>query len=51
MTPSIEYQKFTREAKAQLVSVFKYDREHDIPTCQRRGAELSSKVITKFEPY
>lgn len=29
MTPSNEYQKFTREAKAQLVSVFKYDREHD----------------------
>lgn len=23
----------------------------DIPSCQRRGAELSSKVITKFEPY
>jgi fructoselysine 6-kinase len=22
-----------------------------IPECQRRGAELSSKVITKFEPY
>lgn len=23
----------------------------DIPHCQRRGAELSSKIITKFEPY
>ncbi len=23
----------------------------DIPSCQRRGAELSSRVITKFEPY
>ncbi|WP_130812510.1 PfkB family carbohydrate kinase [Olsenella sp. Marseille-P4559] len=23
----------------------------DIPACQRRGAELASQVITKFEPY
>ena len=29
MTPSSEYKRFSREAKAQLVSVFKYDREHN----------------------
>ena len=29
MTPSTEYVRFTREAKAQLVSLYRYDTEHD----------------------